>query len=126
MDDQASESVTSARALWKLAWRRPMSYEPLHEARAILENSLKTDEDDVVALTCLGAVLCDLHLYALARENLERAVRLGAADRNTFFNLYVAMLDSATMEDARAALHQGAHLERNPVTWEAYFDAQAM
>lgn len=126
MNDQASDSVTSARALWKLAWRSPMSYEPLREARAILENSLKTDQNDVVALTCLGAVLCDLHLYAQARENLGRAVRLGSADRNTFFNLYVAMLDSETMEDARAALDQGAHLERNPVTWEAYFDAQAM
>lgn len=126
MNNQASDSVTSARALWKLAWRSPMSYGPLREAQAILESSLKADQDDVVTLTCLGAVLCDLHLYAQARENLERVLRLGSTDRNTFFNLYVAMLDSEAMEDARAALNQGVHFERNPVTWEAYFDPQAM
>jgi tetratricopeptide (TPR) repeat protein len=103
-----------------------MSYGPLREAQAILESSLKADQDDVVTLTCLGAVLCDLHLYAQARENLERVLRLGSTDRNTFFNLYVAMLDSEAMEDARAALNQGVHFERNPVTWEAYFDPQAM
>lgn len=126
MDDQASDCVGLARALWKLAWRSPMSYQPLQEARAILETSLVADQGDVIALTCLGAVLCDLHLYARAREYLERAVHLGSTDRNTFFNLYVAMLDGETMEDARAALNKGAHFERNPLTWEAYFDAQAM
>ena len=126
MDDQTSDCITSARALWKQAWRSPMSCQPLQEARALLETSLETDQDDVVALTCLGAVLCDLQLYAQARESLERAVRLRSTDRNTFFNLYVAMLDSETMEDARAALSKGANFERNPETWEAYFDAQAM
>lgn len=126
MDGQASDGVNSARALWKLAWRSPMSYQPLQEARAILEATLEADQNDVVVLTCLGAVLCDLHLYAQAREYLEQAVHLGSTDRNTFFNLYVAMLDSEAMEEARAALDKGAHFERNPVTWEAYFDPQAM
>lgn len=87
---------------------------------------MEADQGNVVALTCLGAVLCDLHLYAQAREYLERAVRLESTDRNTFFNLYVAMLDNEAMEDACAALNKGAHFERNPATWEAYFDAQAM
>jgi tetratricopeptide (TPR) repeat protein len=126
MDDKASDCVNSARALWKLAWRSPMSYQPLREARAILETFVEADQGDVVALTCLGAVLCDLHLYAQAREYLERAVQLGSTDRNTFFNLYVAMLDNEAMEVARALLDKGAHLERNPETWEAYFDPQAM
>lgn len=126
MHDREADRVTSARALWKLAWRSPMSEQPLQEARAILEKSLEADQRNVVALTCLGAVLCDLHLYAKAREYLERAVQLGSTDRNTYINLFVAMLDSEAMEDARAALDEGVHFERNPETWEAYFDPQAM
>jgi predicted Zn-dependent protease len=103
-----------------------MSDQPLREARTILESSLQAGQDDVVVLTCLGAVLCDLQLHKQAQEALERAVRLGSTDRNTYFNLFVAMLASETMEDARAALDRGAHFERNPETWEAYFDPQAM
>jgi Tfp pilus assembly protein PilF len=103
-----------------------MSDQPLQEARAILEKSLEGDQRNVVVLTCLGAVLCDLRLYAKAREYLERAVQLGSTDRNTYINLFVAMIDSEAMEDARAVLDEGVRFERNPETWEAYFDPQAM
>lgn len=126
MHDRDSDCVTSARALWTQAWRSPMSEQPLQEARAILEKSLEADERNVVVLTCLGAVLCDLHLHAQARKYLERAVQLGSTDRHTYFNLFVAMLDSEAMEDARAALDEGLRFERNPATWEAYFDPQAI
>ncbi|TCV96430.1 hypothetical protein EC912_102781 [Luteibacter rhizovicinus] len=123
--EEERTSVTSARALVNQAWSSPMSYEPLWEARTLLENALKVDQDNVVVLTCLGAVLCDLHLHPEARTVLERAVRLGSTDRNTFFNLFVATIDSTTRKNARAVLDRGAHLDRNEATWEAYFDAQA-
>lgn len=126
MEEKETADVASARALVDQAWSSPMSYEPLRKARALLENLLKKDQDDVIVLTCLGAVLCDLHLRSEARVFLEKAVRLGSTDRNTFFNLYVAMLDSTTREDAESAFDRGEHFERNASTWAAYFDAHAM
>ncbi|WP_266159527.1 UDP-N-acetylglucosamine-peptide N-acetylglucosaminyltransferase [Dyella silvatica] len=125
MDDEVSAGVTLARALVNQAWSSPMSYEPLWKARRLLENLLKVEQDHLLVLTCLGAVLCDLHLRTEAQAVLEQAARLGSTDRNTYFNLFVAMLGNATQQEARAALEQGVHLERDASSWEAYFDPHA-
>lgn len=125
MEDEQTTGVALAKALVNQAWSSPMSYEPLWKARILLENLLKIDPDDVVVLTCLGAVLCDLQLRSEAQAILEKAVRLGSTDRRTFFNLFVAMLGRAPQEEARAVLDQGSHFECHASTWEAYFDAHA-
>ncbi|MGS0896402.1 hypothetical protein ACVBGC_28280 [Burkholderia stagnalis] len=120
--------MTAARALVNRTWTDDTTpYDALlQEARALLEKALEDTPDDIAVLTCLGAVLCDLRLHAQAREYLVAAIHLGSADRNTFFNLFVAMLDSSTTDEARAVMKRGAALEADPLTWEAYFDPHAM
>ncbi|WP_155640401.1 UDP-N-acetylglucosamine-peptide N-acetylglucosaminyltransferase [Burkholderia pseudomultivorans] len=127
MNDRNGMRIASAKALVIQAMTKPGVYdESLREARALLEAALADDPRDVAILTCLGAVLCDLHLRADARACLTRAIELGSTDRNTFFNLFVAMLGPSTMEEARAVLARGTALDADPATWEAYFDPHAM
>jgi hypothetical protein len=120
--------VTAARTLVDRTWTNdPVPYDTLlGEARALLERALDDNPDDVAVLTCLGAVLCGLRLHAEAREYLVEAIHLGSTDRNTYFNLFVAMLEGSSMDEARAVLKGGAAFAADPLTWEAYFDPHAM
>ncbi|WP_152618338.1 UDP-N-acetylglucosamine-peptide N-acetylglucosaminyltransferase [Burkholderia pseudomallei] len=121
------DCLTSARALVAQAWNDPTSYHALlRESQALLEAALWSSPNDVAVITCLGAVLCDLHLHAEAREHLAHAITLETTDWNTYFNMFVAMLKCSTFDDARKMLVRGAELEADPVTWQAYFDVHAM
>ncbi|GAB7538535.1 hypothetical protein [Burkholderia sp. 3C] len=118
--------LQTARALVDRAWANQAAYDDtLREAVALLDAERLRHPHDVAVLTCLGAVLCDLQQHAQAREYLEQAVAEGATDRNTHFNLFVALLGCATQAKAQAALKRVEGLEANPATWQAYFDPHA-
>ena len=81
--------------------------------------------NDVLVLTCLGAVLCDQAKHKEAAEFLQRARQLGSVDRNTHFNLGVALLNTATHSEAMVAFNRAKLLTADPQSIEAYFDPQA-
>lgn len=97
----------------------------LQAARTALERALARQSSDVRLLTCLGAVACDQGEHHYASELLTQAVALGSQDRNTFFNLGVALLNSGDADQARARFAQARAMMASVHTWEAYFDPQA-
>ena len=96
----------------------------LTKARSVLEQALAAEEDDNLVLTCLGAVLSDLGHHHDAAKVLKKAAN-GSKDRNTYFNLGVAVLNSGTHEEAMGWFKKANSLEADPESWEAYFDPQA-
>jgi Tfp pilus assembly protein PilF len=90
-----------------------------------LREELSRQKNNIVLLTCLGAVLCDRTRYAEAMRLLQMAVQLGSTDRNTYFNLGVAMLNVTTHEEAMLWFKRAGQLSADPRSWEAYFDPQA-
>lgn len=121
-----SESLARARALVDAAMRDPQRWSAhLAHAEALLMAAAASAPDDSAALTCLGAVLCDLAKYREAAGVLQRAVRLRSGDRNTYFNLGVALLNSGKRRQAMQRFRQAASRHASAATWEAYFDPQA-
>ena len=90
-----------------------------------LREELSRQENDVVLLTFLGAVLCDRTRYAEAMRLLQMAVQLGSSDRNTYFNLGVALLNAATHEEAMLSFKRAQQFSADPRSLAAYFDPQA-
>lgn len=91
----------------------------------MLSKALLEVPGNILALTCLGAVLSDQGKHERAAAVLERAVALGSTDRNTYFNLGVARMNYDTHEKAMAAFRDAEGRQASPSSWEAYFDAQA-
>jgi Flp pilus assembly protein TadD len=56
---------------------------------------------------------------------LSRAASNGSTDRNTYFNLGVAVLNCGKHENAKKWFEKARGLEANPESWKAYFDPQA-
>jgi len=108
------------------AWKRSELWSAnLTESERILRAAVASEQKDVGLLTCLGAVLSDLGKHKEAVGILESALRLGSKDRNTFFNLGVAEINSGTHEKAMGYFKQAQVLPKSLITWEAYFDPQA-
>jgi Flp pilus assembly protein TadD len=63
--------------------------------------------------------------YAEATEVLQEAIALGSKDRNTFFNLGVALLNTSTREAAMVEFNKARNLTADARSLEAYFDPQA-
>ncbi|MET0549414.1 MAG: tetratricopeptide repeat protein [Xanthomonas sp.] len=97
----------------------------LAQAESLLLAALAAAPDDAALLTGLGAVRCDLGDYHAAVEVLQRAVRLRSADRHTYFNLGVALLNSGNGDQAMQRFRQAATRAGSAATWEAYFDPHA-
>lgn len=95
------------------------------QAETLLTDALQAAPDDIALLTGLGAVLCDQGKHKQAAVLLESAVRLGSTDRNTHYNLGVALAAFTTQERAMVAFNHAKGFDASPETWEAYFDAQA-
>ncbi len=124
--DRHSQSLARARALVDAALRDPECWSAhLAQAEALLMAASASAPDDSAALTCLGAVLCDLAKYREAAEVLQRAVRLRSDDRNTYFTLGVALLNSGKRRQAMQCFRQAASRHASAATWEAYFDPHA-
>ena len=97
----------------------------LAAAQGLLAARLKEHPDCVATLTCLGAVLCDQANHRKAIRVLEKAVKLGSSDRNTYFNLGVALVALGARKEAMANFKRAQGLDAWPESWAAYFDAQA-
>ncbi|QNK68607.1 tetratricopeptide repeat protein [Variovorax sp. PAMC26660] len=118
--------ISASRSLVEEAWQKPETCESnLVCAEAILSKALLEVPGDVLALTCLGAVLSDQGKHEKAASVLQRAVGLGSTDRNTYFNLGVATMNCGTREKAMDAFRSAERFKASPLSWEAYFDAQA-
>jgi Flp pilus assembly protein TadD len=118
--------IAASRSLVEEAWKKPDEWEAnLASAEAMLSKALREVPDDVLALTCLGAVLSDQGKHEKAAAVLERAIELRSTDRNTYFNLGVAKMNCATRAKAMAAFRDAEGRQASPLSWEAYFDPQA-
>jgi tetratricopeptide (TPR) repeat protein len=95
------------------------------QAQKLLKTALTLDPDNIDLLTCLGAVLSDRGHHQQAIVILEKAVQLGSDDRNTYFNLAVALINSKQHEKAMDFFKQAQQCQRSKNTLAAYFDAQA-
>jgi Flp pilus assembly protein TadD len=121
-----SEVLARARALVDAAMSDPQRCSAhLAQAESLLVAAAASAPDDIALLTCLGAVRCDLGNYGDAVEVLQHAVRLRSDDRNTYFNLGVALLNSGRRRQAMDRFRQAAPLQGSAATWEAYFDPHA-
>ncbi|MNL05823.1 hypothetical protein D3C87_1264370 [compost metagenome] len=122
----SEDFISISRSLVEDAWKKPEKWEAnLASAQAMLSKVLVESPDNVLALTCLGAVLSDQGKHEEAASALKRAVELGSTDRNTFFNLGVATMNFGTRAKAMSAFRGAEELQASPLSWTAYFDAQA-
>lgn len=116
--------ISLSRSLVDDAWNNPEKWEAnLASAQAMLSKVLVESPDNVLALTCLGAVLSDQGKHEEAASALKRAIELGSTDRNTFFNLGVATMNFSTRAKAMSAFRSAEGLQASPLSWTAYFDA---
>lgn len=126
MQDDTLTLLADCRALVDEAWAHQDRFDMiLGQAEARLRAALAEALEDTQLLTTLGAVLCDRGRPGDAVPVLERAVRAGAEDRNTFFNLGVARHGSGSASMAMAAFTEAAALAASAHTWTAYFDPHA-
>jgi len=130
MSPESEGAVESTLAVCRLLISEAWSCDAKWQANYVaaekrLREALPRHENDVVLLTFLGAVLCDLNRYTRAIEVLQRAVELGSTDRNTYYNLGVALLNRATHEEAMLAFTKAQQFSADPRSLEAYFDPHA-
>ncbi|MEA9579443.1 hypothetical protein VC218_11135 [Xanthomonas nasturtii] len=97
----------------------------LAQAQRLLSEALVDDSDNPLLRTCLGAVLCDQGQHTDAALQLRHAIAHGSQDRNTFFNLGVALLNSRSGKDAMTFFDKARSFQASPLSWQAYFDPQA-
>lgn len=117
--------ISASRSLVEEAWKQPDKWEAnLASAEAMLARALIEVPGNILASTCLGAVLCDRGEHKRAASVLQRAVDLGSTDRNTYFNLGVAKMNCGADEEAMACFRGAARLQPSRLSWEAYFDPQ--
>jgi predicted Zn-dependent protease len=120
------DTISVCQRLVKEAWSTSAKWkENYAEAEKLLRLDLSQSRGNVLSLTCLGAVLCDQAKHAEATEVLQEAIALGSKDRNTFFNLGVALLNTSTREAAMVEFNKARNLTADARSLEAYFDPQA-
>ncbi|GFE87699.1 UDP-N-acetylglucosamine-peptide N-acetylglucosaminyltransferase [Steroidobacter agaridevorans] len=125
MSDQRLDAVRQARRLIEEAYKLTHLWERNYSrARSLVEDQLAGNADDILLLTCLGAILADQRHHLEAVRALKRAVANGSTDRNTYFNMGVAVFEWRTPEEARGWFERANALQADPESWEAYFDPQ--
>ena len=108
-------------------WKDSSKYDENYDfITSSLLNELNNNPDDIVSLTNLGAAYCDTGKYKQAEEQLRKAIVLGSNDRNTYFNLGVAIINSASQEEAKHYFKESNKLSENELTYNAYIDFQAL
>jgi Flp pilus assembly protein TadD len=115
-NEQASRLVNEA-------WQNTKTWEANYaQARTLLEAALEKEPEHKTILTNLGAVLSDLGFHAEAATHLHYAIKLGSEDKNTCFNLAVALMNCGKKAQAMRAFKKADTLSPAPDTWQAYFD----
>jgi len=126
---RSSESSDSLDRPWTCPWTDSLDrlwHQNYSRARSLLEHRLVSNPENILLLTVLGAVLSDQGNHDDAAKLLRKAVENGSNDRNTFFNLGVAVLNSGAGEkDAIKWFKKASTLDAHPESWEAYFDPHA-
>jgi Tfp pilus assembly protein PilF len=125
MNKKERDAVRDAKRLIEEVWKSSRLWSQNYgQARALLEPARAADANDVLVLTYLGAVLSDQGHHLNAAIVLRKAVANGSTDRNTYFNLGVAVLNSGTHEEAMSWFKKADALQADSESWEAYFDPQ--
>lgn len=120
------DNFNEARRLVDHAWQHLEHWErDMAAAQALLEHARASHPHDAQVLTCLGAVLCDRALYHEADTVLRAALAQGSLDRNTTFNLAVAVFNTGTRRQALTLFRAAAKLQPAAITWTACFDPHA-
>ncbi len=83
---------------------------------------LDQNPNDIIAMTNLGAAYCDLGKYDEAINVLKKAERLGSEDKNTLFNIGVALINSASQIEAKKYFKSSQKFMANEFTYQAYVD----
>lgn len=119
-------ALLRARALVQAIYQQPQRWDAnLAAAEALLREALRAQPNDPGLLTGLGTVLCDLGRCDEAATVLRQALKRGSRDRNTCFNLGVALRNGAGRRHAPLYFAKAQALQASPHSWEAYFDPQA-
>ncbi len=113
-----------AKELQKEIWGNMDLFEKNYaEMIKILSLALENDPNDIATLTNMGTALCDVGEYEKAKLYLNKAISLGSKDRNTYFSMGVACIN--TVSEYSQFFAKAERLKYGESTWEAYFDPQA-
>lgn len=119
-------TISVCRTLVQEAWSTSAKWQGNYaKAEELLREELSRGATNVLVLTCLGAVLCDQAKYTEAAKFLQTAAQLGSTDRNTYFNLGVALLNTTTHGEAMRAFNEANAFNADSQSIQAYFDPQA-
>lgn len=117
------QQIIEAHQLVEQAWQRLEHWDRnMDAAQTLLEHARASHPHDAQVLTCLGAVLCDRAQYHEAEAVLRAALAQNSPDRNTTFNLAVAVFNTGTRRHALALFGAAARMQPCAITWAAYFD----
>ena len=83
---------------------------------------LEQNPNDIIAMTNLGAAYCDLGKYDKAISVLKKAEHLGSDDKNTLFNIGIALINSASCIEAKKYFKLSQKLKASELTYQAYVD----
>ena len=127
------DALSRAKRLIDEVWADGAEWQAKYaEARSLLHDAVAEAPDDTSLLTAYGTVLCDLQEFNAAILVLERAIRLGSDDANTFFALAVVAFNvpvpyrtPGPFRRPRTLFKKASRLQASPSTWAAYFDVQA-
>jgi tetratricopeptide (TPR) repeat protein len=91
-----------------------------------LEEILRIEPENTVALIDLGTIYSDLGENEKAIYHLKQALNLGSEDKNLYINLAIVMVDMGMhAEEYHEYLEIAEDKEENPLTFKAYFDPQS-
>jgi tetratricopeptide (TPR) repeat protein len=93
---------------------------------AILEDVIKQNPNNAVALTNLGAIYSNLARYKEALDLLKKARKLNFSDRNLYYNMGIVSVNLMQNREAKKYFTISSTLEANEWTFTAYIDFQAL
>ena len=121
------EKLKKANELHDESWKDSKNMERLtFEAAAMLEDVLKINPNNVVALTNLGAIYADLTRYKEALDLLNKAKKLNFCDQNLYRNLGIVSIGLKRDREAKKYFEIASTMEEHELTFEAYIDFHAL
>ena len=91
-----------------------------------LENIVKDNSTNIIALTNLGAAYSNFGKYNAALKLLESARDLDFEDKNLYFNIGVVLVNLQRFDEAKNYFKLSKTKKVNELTFEAYIDFQAL
>ena len=125
--DEELTKLKKVKALETESWKDCAAMERLsHEIVAILEDVLKQNPHNPIALTNLGAMYSNFGRYKEALSLLKKARKLKFEDHNLYFNFGVVYVGLKRDEEARKYFKLSSTVEANDLTFKAYIDFHAL